>query len=165
MRCIKWFVYFVSITFISLMLQACGGGGGGSTEYNYEIGAITDVGVFPILEEITDPESGETIYITDAEEIHIIGDVSRLSESYTEACSEVEDLEPLLLTVTWDNLTTGVSGTGEVNWHTTYGSLWHTCSPQFQLTATLTDGLNTIEITVTNEDGYYAKEQVQLDKQ
>ncbi len=165
MRYFKWVVYVASITLISLMLQACGGGGDGSSEINYEIGTITDVGVWPILEEITDPESGETIYLTDADEIHIVGDVSRLLESYTEACSEVDELEPLLLTVTWDNLTTAVSGTGLVRWNTTYGSLWNTCGPQFQLTATLTEGFNKIEITVTNEDGYYAEEQVQLDKQ
>jgi hypothetical protein len=111
MKYLKRFIFLSSIVFISLSFQGCGGGG--SSSENIEpvgLGVIDVETISPVLDEVIDPDTERTTYITSAAEVYIAGKIFRLTNVYYVACSEVDNLEPLGLTGTWKNLTTDVSG-------------------------------------------------------
>ncbi|MHC3994790.1 hypothetical protein ACXWTF_08155 [Thiomicrolovo sp. ZZH C-3] len=138
------------------LLQGCGGSDGSGGSEPVSIGTLWITSVAPVLYESTDPGTGETIYTTSSDEIQIAGKVFGLTETYAQACSDV-DTGPLLLTVTWHNSTTGAEGGGSAMWLTEC-SLWCTCVPYFHLASTLEYGENVIDVVVRHEDGGYATE-------
>ncbi len=167
MKNIKWSIFFISFISMSLMFQACGGGGDSASDTSYEVpDAISIRSVDPIIDEVTDPESGEKVYIASTNEVTVYAKVFKIVDTYTVACSEVDNLEPVLLRGTWNNLTTGTGGELFIRWNTTYGSLWNSCIPLLSFVADLTNGRNAIEIFVERDDGfYYGIEELLIDNQ
>ena len=140
------------------ILSILGSGGGddssGDDTTSYKQGYFDISGFDSILDEITDPNTNETIYITSSNPIGIAGFVKGLAEYYWGTCAQVNP-GGMPLSVTWKNLTTGASGSGTIWWQDWWGGLsWH-CLPAFRVSADLAYGTNHVVLTANHVDGHY----------
>jgi len=153
---IKLVGLFSILIFGAITIIGSGGGDdlSGEDTTSYKRGYFDVTVFYSVLDEITDPDTNETIYITSSNPIGIAGFVKGLAEYYWGTCADVDPGE-MPLSVTWKNLTTGASGSGTIWWQDWWGGLsWH-CLPAFHVSADLTYGINYVVLTANHVDGHY----------